>query len=324
MTDFQKIDQLGPETMPKFTTSRKGGYTEDIVDEWLNNFITDVGKVIDYQNKTVDALVVMENERDEALANVHRLEEELKTASTPVVDENALEALRQEQAVRESEIVAAYEARIVELNTAYEANLEEVRANSNAVVDAPVEATVAPVAHEHFDEVTQATSLLAAAERTAQDYIAAAKVEADNVVADAKSKIGSLQTEIRDLEALRFATHGSLTNFFSEQLDALRNHGLFESFLDAPTAETDEETVAQVEDAVRNPDAEIVVGEVREASAQFEEAPVEAPAVVDEEEFVGEAPAEVEAEIAPEPEEIASEEDEVVIASEDDVEEDQK
>jgi uncharacterized protein YeeX (DUF496 family) len=227
MTDFKKLEQVSPESYPKFTFSRKGGYVEDQVDQTVQNIFNDVNKVISYQNDTVEELLRVENDLVDVRGSVegltNRLAEKVKeneTLKTQVAEVDAVvDTVRSDYEDRIAALQRELEAAKVQL-AQHSADLSEAR---EAVVTVVESAPVSPSAPEYSfeDEAAAATSLLIAAEKTAKAYIAEAREKAEALVADAETNIDDLRNEVVLLTSSRDAALETLREFHLEQLEKI-------------------------------------------------------------------------------------------------------
>lgn len=227
MTDFKKLEQVSPESYPKFTFSRKGGYVEDQVDQTVQNIFNDVNKVISYQNDTVEELISVENELVTVKGSVEGLtnrlaekvqENEALKAQVAEVDQ-VVDAVRSDYEERLAALQRELEAANIQL-AQHSADLTEAR---EAVVTVVESAPVSPSAPEYsFEgEAAAATSLLIAAEKTAKAYIAEAREKAEALVADAEGNIDDLRNEVVLLTSSRDAALETLREFHLDQLEKI-------------------------------------------------------------------------------------------------------
>lgn len=247
MTDkIKKLESLTEDVQPEFPTLSRGGYVEDVVDDWLSNHLKEVNEIIKYQNYGVDVVEGLEGELSTANARIHELENDALVAQAGSQSSEDVAALREE--------LAAAKARIHELENAPVGEFPSAES-----------------------ETVQASILLQHATQLGAQYIEQAKADGEQIRKDAEGKLVELRGEIEELEAQRFATYRSLDDFFSQELAKLRDNSLFADDLEKDAEESDE-----AETEVTEEEAPAVV----EAEEETPVAEEEAPALDDEEEDV--------------------------------------
>jgi hypothetical protein len=221
MTDeVKKIQQITDNAVPEFPISRRGGYLEESVDDWLTTHYEELKKIIEYQNYCVEVAEKAQGELAEAQDRVAALE--AGTESADSVDTSDLEA-RLADAERRAETA---EARVAELENA-----------PVAVAAAPV---AAPVADTVEEEAIQASTLLQNASRLAREHVESARADAEKIRENAELKVVDLTQQIEHLEGIKFATRRTLTDFFQGELDKLAvNEALAGSELDEEVVSED-------------------------------------------------------------------------------------
>lgn len=227
MTDeVKKIQQITDNAVPEFPISRRGGYLEESVDDWLTTHYEELKKIIEYQNYCVEVAEKAQGELAEANERVAALE--AGTESADSVDTSDIEA-RLADAERRAE---AAEARVVELE------------NAPVAVAAPA---AVPAADTVEEEAIQASTLLQNASRLAREHVESARADAEKIRENAELKVVDLTQQIEHLEGIKFATRRTLTDFFQGELDKLAaNEALAGSELDEEVVS--EDVAVDVED----------------------------------------------------------------------------
>ena len=176
MTDeVKKIQQITDNAVPEFPISRRGGYLEESVDDWLTTHYEELKKIIEYQNYCVEVAEKAQGELAEAQDRVAALE--AGTESADSVDTSDLEA-RLADAERRVEVA---EARVVELE------------NAPVAVAAPA---AVPAADTVEEEAIQASTLLQNASRLAREHVESARADAEKIRENAELKVVDLTQQI--------------------------------------------------------------------------------------------------------------------------------
>jgi hypothetical protein len=227
----QKINQVDQSSYPEFPVSRKGGYLEEAVDEWLEKHFQNVRDIITYQNYSVDQLEAvqtelerLQNSKPEVVATEDNNEAEVRANEA-----EARAVAAEERAVHAEQRAVAAEAALTEARTA---------------------APVAASAEDDEDrEVQQASQLLQRATQVAREHVEEAKQQADRIREEAELTITDLREDIERLEGTKFATKRTLEDFFTEELNKIRENDLFNVVTEEQAATEEQEVPESAEES---------------------------------------------------------------------------
>lgn len=242
MTDkIKKLEPLNEDVQPEFPSTARGGYIEDVVDDWLRTHLKEVNEIIKYQNYGVDVVDGLESD----LATAQERIQTLEAAPATVVEGDSsaeVETLRAELSEAKS------------LIQSLEANVQRLKDN------APLDAFP-----NMESETVQASLLLQQATRLGAEYIENAKSDGEQIRRDAEDRLVEVRGEIEGLEAQRFATFRTLEDFFSTELSKLRENAVFISEEDDVAGEKD---VPASEVPADVPDEDELEEEIKVAEAE--------------------------------------------------------
>lgn len=235
---LQKISPITQDAVPEFPVSRRGGYLEDAVDQWLTTHYEEIGRIIEYQRYSVDVL-------EAAQARLAVAEEAANTADARVADAVA-------RAVAAEERVAELEEHIANTPVAEEA--------------APVETVeeTQDFASEEEAEAFYASRLLQNAARLANEHVDSAKADAEQIRSQAYQDVVDLHQQKEELNGEIFATRNTLIEFFENQLGALHANPIFaveEEEAVEETPEYEEDIEAEVAEEAPEYEEDVVVEE---------------------------------------------------------------
>lgn len=215
MTDEFEVKKLSPlseDTIPQFPTSRRSGYLEESVDNWLTQHYAEVQQMIDYQNYCVDVAETLKAQKAD-------LETQLAAATAAPAVDPELEAELRRVIDEQNEIIGQLNDRVVEA---------EARALTaeKALNTAPARPTVE-------EEAQESSSLLQNAARLARQHIEEAKLDAEKIRERAEQTVVDLRKDIERLDGLRFATFHTLESFFTKELHKLVSDPTFAGIVDS-------------------------------------------------------------------------------------------
>jgi len=204
-TSVRKLDPISEDKIPKFARSRKGGYIEEEVDQFVSNFVTDTNKLIDVLNTSRETVAT----RDTEIARLNAVIADL-TAQLEAEPATQVEEVEEEIAV------------------------EPVTTAPVAVVDTELSERTSRL----FTEAQEvANRFIADAKSAADKIVTDANAEAASTKAQLEADTVTLRAEVEELVEEKDEVLTRLEEFHASQLEVIRQNKGSVGYTPAPVAE---------------------------------------------------------------------------------------